>query len=288
VRAERTAAEPVYSYECYLRGLPFYLGETVRLVSPHSDDLRLGRITRPTRAPFSKRQSSRRRSGRRPGLRGPAASGAGDAARPRRAPAVDPGVVAGHVLISNRPGSRRSRELRALLDAGGQALEDAFARLRPVAARWRRDDDRVRGPGRRADLLLEPGARRRDTRVSFAIAGAAPDDGRAGSSAGGDDRGGRVPDTAGSLTPAARRSGAPAQDVRRGIKKGRGREPRPPVRSLEILIRRSLAGAGFATRICWAIILLPLGVADGRRVARLQVVQLPGSRRPSPSPSRRS
>src|SRR2546427_34439 len=40
---ERRSGEPVFAYQCYLRGLPFYLHETVGLVSPHSDDLRFGR-----------------------------------------------------------------------------------------------------------------------------------------------------------------------------------------------------------------------------------------------------
>src|SRR5262245_27475794 len=43
LREERRAGEPVYLYRCYLRGLPFYLRSTVGLISPHSDDLRLGR-----------------------------------------------------------------------------------------------------------------------------------------------------------------------------------------------------------------------------------------------------
>jgi hypothetical protein len=43
LREERRAGEPVYLYGCYLRGLPFYLRATVGLISPHSDDLRLGR-----------------------------------------------------------------------------------------------------------------------------------------------------------------------------------------------------------------------------------------------------
>lgn len=43
LRQERLAGEAVYAYECYLRGLPFYLNRTVGLVSPHGDDLRIGR-----------------------------------------------------------------------------------------------------------------------------------------------------------------------------------------------------------------------------------------------------
>ena len=42
LRQERRGSEMVYAYQCYLRGLPFYLRETVGLVLPHSDDIRLG------------------------------------------------------------------------------------------------------------------------------------------------------------------------------------------------------------------------------------------------------
>jgi 4-amino-4-deoxy-L-arabinose transferase-like glycosyltransferase len=42
LRQERRGGESVYAYQCYLRGLPFYLRETVGLVLPHSDDIRLG------------------------------------------------------------------------------------------------------------------------------------------------------------------------------------------------------------------------------------------------------
>jgi len=172
-------------YECYLRGLPFYLGETVGLVSPHSDDLRLGRITRHDPRTFLERGKSSSPPFRGDGrvfvvLRRQELETLQDR---RRAPAVDPGVVAGHVLISNRPGSRRSRELRALLDAGGAGARRRLRTLRPVAARWVVTMIEFRGPGRRADLLLEPGARRRDTVVSFAIAAPPRMTARAGSSA---------------------------------------------------------------------------------------------------------
>ncbi len=42
LREERTPAEKVYGYRCYLRGLPFYLRDTVELVSFHSDDIEVG------------------------------------------------------------------------------------------------------------------------------------------------------------------------------------------------------------------------------------------------------
>src|SRR5258706_7694829 len=43
LRQERRGNEVVYAYQCYLRGLPFYLRETVGLVLPHSDDIRLAK-----------------------------------------------------------------------------------------------------------------------------------------------------------------------------------------------------------------------------------------------------
>jgi 4-amino-4-deoxy-L-arabinose transferase-like glycosyltransferase len=38
------AGEPVYTYQCELRGLPFYLGTTVGIVSSHDDDTEIGRL----------------------------------------------------------------------------------------------------------------------------------------------------------------------------------------------------------------------------------------------------
>ena len=46
LRQERRGDEAVFAYQCYLRGLPFYLRETVGLVLPHSDDIRLGMESR--------------------------------------------------------------------------------------------------------------------------------------------------------------------------------------------------------------------------------------------------
>ncbi len=42
LREERTPAEGVYGYRCYLRGLPFYLRGTMDLVAFHSDDIEIG------------------------------------------------------------------------------------------------------------------------------------------------------------------------------------------------------------------------------------------------------
>ncbi len=44
IRMESGGGERVYFYKCYLRGLPFYMGQTIGLVDPHADDLRLGRV----------------------------------------------------------------------------------------------------------------------------------------------------------------------------------------------------------------------------------------------------
>jgi len=111
VRAERLAAEPVYSYQCYLRGLPFYLGETVGLVSPHSDDLRLGRITRHDPRTFLEEAEllAALRGDRRVFVvlrRQELRALQSLAARPLFILAWSQG----HVLVSNRPGARAGRE----------------------------------------------------------------------------------------------------------------------------------------------------------------------------------
>ena len=98
----------------------------------------------------------------------------------------------GHVLISNRPGSRRSRELRALLDAGGQALEDAFARSDQLLPGGVVTMIEFADPGGEptCSLSLE---RAGETRVvSFAIAAPPRMTVARDVRPGGDDRGGRV------------------------------------------------------------------------------------------------
>ena len=127
LRAERSAAEPVYAYRCYLRGLPFYLGETVGLVSPRSDDLRFGRITSHDPGTFLEETdllASLQGDGRVFVVlrHGDLRALQGRAARPLYILARSEE----HDLVSNRLGAQRGRELRALLDANGPDLEAAL------------------------------------------------------------------------------------------------------------------------------------------------------------------
>jgi len=135
LRAEGFAAEPVYAYHCYLRGLPFYLDETVGLVSPHSDDLRLGRITRHDTGTF------REEADLLASLQGPGrvfvVLRRGDVQELQRRVAQPLFILARsleHDLVSNRLGAGASRTLRALLETGGIHLEadlERAARLVP-------------------------------------------------------------------------------------------------------------------------------------------------------------
>src|SRR5439155_16542662 len=67
-RREMRSGDAIFSYQCYLRGLPFYLRRTVGLISPHSDDLRFGRLyghdpdTFPDEASFLRAVSGDRRA----------------------------------------------------------------------------------------------------------------------------------------------------------------------------------------------------------------------------------
>jgi 4-amino-4-deoxy-L-arabinose transferase-like glycosyltransferase len=129
LRQEMRRGEPVYAYQCYLRGLPFYLRETVGLVSPHSDDLKLGRLyghdpgTFPDEASFLRvlggdgrvfvvvRQEDLQPLQKRVGR-----------------PLYILARSSTYELLSNRLGADRERALRALLDATRFDLETALAR----------------------------------------------------------------------------------------------------------------------------------------------------------------
>jgi 4-amino-4-deoxy-L-arabinose transferase-like glycosyltransferase len=129
LRQERRGNEPVYAYQCYLRGLPFYLRETVGLVLPHSDDIRLGLESGHSPWTF-------------PGEKAFLASLHGDTrmfvvVREEDLHALQ--VIAGrplyilarsdqHDLVSNRLGDERGRELQALLGLAGVDLDAAIAR----------------------------------------------------------------------------------------------------------------------------------------------------------------
>ena len=134
---ERRGGEPVFAYQCYLRGLPFYLRETVGLVSPHSDDLRFGREhghdpdTFPDEASFLALFAGERR--------------VFAVVRQEDLQALQNQVgralyilarSQSHVLVSNRLGAERARTLLALLDSTGfdvQAALDRAIRAVPTA-----------------------------------------------------------------------------------------------------------------------------------------------------------
>ncbi|HYV86121.1 MAG TPA: phospholipid carrier-dependent glycosyltransferase [Patescibacteria group bacterium] len=52
LRREGADAGAVYNYRCYLRGIPFYLRHTIRLVQPSEDDIELARTKHPDPAVF--------------------------------------------------------------------------------------------------------------------------------------------------------------------------------------------------------------------------------------------
>ncbi|HYS03853.1 MAG TPA: glycosyltransferase family 39 protein [Candidatus Dormibacteraeota bacterium] len=127
-RREMRPGETIYAYQTYLRGLPFYLRRTVGLISPHSDDLRFGRLyghdpdTFPDEASFLGEVSGDRRTFvvvRRDDLQALQKL----AARPlyilARSQSND--------LVSNRLGAERSRDLAALLNRTGFDLDAALA-----------------------------------------------------------------------------------------------------------------------------------------------------------------
>ncbi len=128
VRREMRPGETLYAYQCYLRGLPFYLRRTVGLISPHSDDLRFGRLyghdpeTFPDEASFLQAVSGDRRTFvvvRREDLQ----SLQRLAARPLYILARSES----NELVSNRLGVERSRQLAALLHRTGFDLDAALA-----------------------------------------------------------------------------------------------------------------------------------------------------------------
>jgi len=129
LRLERTAGEPVYAYQCYLRGLPFYLNETVGLVSPHSDDLKLGRITRHDPGTFP--DESMFFDSLQKDARVFVVLRHRDLQLVQRRAARPLYILARselHALVSNRLGERRERDLRSILDAAGPDLDSALAR----------------------------------------------------------------------------------------------------------------------------------------------------------------
>jgi 4-amino-4-deoxy-L-arabinose transferase-like glycosyltransferase len=117
VRREIRPGETIYSYQCYLRGLPFYLRRTVGLISPHSDDLRFGQSsghdpdTFPDEASLLQAVTGDRRTFvvvRREDLQALQKL----ASRPLYILARSES----NELVSNRLGVERSRELAALLE----------------------------------------------------------------------------------------------------------------------------------------------------------------------------
>jgi 4-amino-4-deoxy-L-arabinose transferase-like glycosyltransferase len=126
---ERVGNEPIYAYQCYLRGLPFYLRETVGLVLPHSDDIRLGMESGRSPASF-------------PGEKGFLSLLHGDARifvvvreedlQALQAIARRPLYILArsdqHDLISNRLGEGPRREIQALLGPAGVDLDSAIER----------------------------------------------------------------------------------------------------------------------------------------------------------------
>ena len=129
LRQERRGDEEVYAYQCYLRGLPFYLRETVGLVLPHSDDIRLGMEYRHDSRSF-------------PGEAAFLSSLNGDARIfivVRHADLRSLQQVAGrplyilarsdhHDLVSNRLGDGNRREVRTLLGPSRIDVDAAIAR----------------------------------------------------------------------------------------------------------------------------------------------------------------
>src|SRR5439155_10494103 len=137
-RREMRPGETIYAYQTYLRGLPFYLRRTVGLISPHSDDLRFGRLyghdpdTFPDEASFLRAVSGDRRAFvvvRHEDL------------LPLQKLAARPLYILARSesndLVSNRLGEEQSRDLAALLDRTGFDLDAALAgaaRAAPGAA----------------------------------------------------------------------------------------------------------------------------------------------------------
>src|SRR4029077_9474228 len=129
VRQERRGNEAVYGYQCYLRGLPFYLRQTVGLVMPHSDDIRLA-------------MESGRSSGTFPGETAFLSSLRGDArvfvvVREEDLQGLQVNVgrplyilarSEHDALVSNRLDDERWRELQALLGPAGFDLDAAIVR----------------------------------------------------------------------------------------------------------------------------------------------------------------
>ncbi len=133
--AEALASEPVYAYRCYLRGLPFYLNETVGLVSPHTDDLRLAKVTRHDAATF--REESDLVADFQGAGRVFVVSRRRDLQELQRRVARPLFILErslDHDLVSNHLGAGSSRRLRDLLETGGAGLEadlERAARLVP-------------------------------------------------------------------------------------------------------------------------------------------------------------
>lgn len=129
LRAERQRGERVCAYRCYLRGLPFYLHETVGLVSPHSDDIRLGWESSHDQATFPDEASLFA------SLRGD--SRAFVVVRDKDLQALQRStgwplyILAQsdqYDLVSNRLGARRLRELQEVLGTLGLDLDSAIDR----------------------------------------------------------------------------------------------------------------------------------------------------------------
>ncbi len=129
VREEARAGEQVFAYQCYLRGLPFYLQQTVGLVSPHSDDIRLGRVYGHDPDTFLDETSFLHAlSGDR---RVFAVARREDLTALQKLAARPLVILArsdSYELVSNRLGPERERALASVLDATGFDFAAALAR----------------------------------------------------------------------------------------------------------------------------------------------------------------
>jgi hypothetical protein len=128
VRREMSPGDPVYSYQCYLRGLSFYLRRTVGLISPHSDDLRFGFAnghdpgTFPDEASFLKAVSGIDRV-----FVVVRISDLQTLQRLAARPLFILALSESNGLVSNRIGAARARELAALLGSTAFDLDAALA-----------------------------------------------------------------------------------------------------------------------------------------------------------------
>lgn len=171
LREERTPAERVYGYRCYLRGLPFYLRGTMDLVAFHSDDIEVGSHEKEGGGVLSEAELVSRLEG---DARAFVVARRRDLPSLQRKTGMPLYVLAesnAHYLVSNLLDPRRRRELGEILGSGRIDLAWIEARAASLLPGARIEMIEVERQGTELRLALQMYREEKHYEVRFPLPG---------------------------------------------------------------------------------------------------------------------